>query len=429
MSLTEWLHTASRQLQGGLKLLGSVPRVAEEAWEGKRAAWTESRKLRYPLRQLAWDYHTAQAAMNEAEALMLVNGPATRPSSLNMPLCETDCELLERIKNDTAQENRSNVTRTAAYLECYRGYPELHWALLAHLVSRNGGYNMTDLKGGLIGNLFGEQEKEWLYRLLERCNALIFQDAYPQLQLYMHSRHLGRSCFHLLPYFHISPFMKPFWERFWAWRDSSLLTVALIINEQNYIEGRVIKDPYFQKFVTHKPGFYLHDWLQLNQVIFPLGLNGGLAGLVMERFGHLDERIGFGKSLYAMLFGHQQVLDQVSAFANSVPHTGSRSDYWPGLFTPNEQKALHSPDESATLLAHEWLPPGQRLYSPELNAVWSDTAYDPIPRYDWFQDGSTLGHLSEPRRPLLFAMRHEHRHGIQKTAMAHVAHNSLQPFH
>lgn len=60
MSLTEWLHTASRQLQGGLKLLGSVPRVAEEAWEGKRAAWTESRKLRYPLRELAWDYHTAQ---------------------------------------------------------------------------------------------------------------------------------------------------------------------------------------------------------------------------------------------------------------------------------------------------------------------------------------------------------------------------------
>ncbi|EHS56009.1 hypothetical protein WG8_3986, partial [Paenibacillus sp. Aloe-11] len=55
MSLTEWFHIATKQLQDGLKLLGTVPRVAEEAWEGKRAAWTESRKLRYPLRELPWD--------------------------------------------------------------------------------------------------------------------------------------------------------------------------------------------------------------------------------------------------------------------------------------------------------------------------------------------------------------------------------------
>ena len=165
---------------------------------------------------------------------------------------------------------------------------------------------MTDLQSNLMHNLQNQTDREHMYRLLERCNALIFQDAYPQLLLYMNSRRIGRSCFHLLSHFHVSAFMTPIWERFWLERCSSLLSVALIINEQNYIESRVVQHPYFQK-VLSKPAFHLHNLAGLNHIVFPLGRGKGLAGRVIEHFGKLDERIMFGKSLYAMLFGTEQV--------------------------------------------------------------------------------------------------------------------------
>ncbi|MGV2643885.1 DUF2515 domain-containing protein, partial [Clostridium perfringens] len=137
-------------------------------------------------------------------------------------------ELSHHIQEATAAANRSNVPRTHAYWDCYVSQPELHWAFLAHMVSRNAGWNMSDLKGGLMSDLMNPTFKNNLYRFLARCNALIFQDAYPQLLLYIQSRKKGKPLFHLLPHFHVSSFMTPFWEQFWQDQSSSLLTVALI---------------------------------------------------------------------------------------------------------------------------------------------------------------------------------------------------------
>ncbi|MDP4098422.1 DUF2515 domain-containing protein [Paenibacillus sp. P96] len=413
-------------LRSWMRLLGTVPRMTGEALKGKYAGWKASKRLRHPLREIPWNSRSAEAALADAERMFSMNGRSMRAPVTNMLQSEEDRELVELIHNETTRSNRSNITRTAAYLECYNRFPELHWALLAHLVSRNGGYNMTDLKGGLMEDLMTGQQREWMYRLLERCNALIFQDAYPQLLLYTHSRRLGRSCFHLLPFFHVSAFMVPFWDRFWTLRDSPLLTVALIINEQHYIEERVIRNPYFQKHVTRCASFRVHDWLHLNQIVFPLGQDSGLAGLIIEHFTNLNERIGFGKSLYALLFGYEQVLTQAHSFAQNVPHKGSRSEYWPQLFTPDIKKALHSPYESAALNNKERLPSNSKLYSPTLEQVWSDTPYEPIPRYDWFQGMLNPSYLSKPRRPFLFEMTHEHRFGIRKTAAGHDAEILLQ---
>jgi hypothetical protein len=410
----DWLRT-------GMRLLGTLPRTAVNALSGKYAAWKASNKLRHPQRVLPWNAASAAAALAEAERILSMSGRSMRSPVEDTLHCEEDRKLVEHIHGETAKHNRSNVTRTAAYLDCYNSYPELHWALLAHMVSRNGGYNMTDLKGGPMADLLTGKEKDWTYRLLERCNALIFQDAYPQLLLYAHSRRLGRSCFHLLPFFHVSAFMFPFWERFWTLRDSPLLTVALIINEQHYIEGRVIRSPYFRKHVIHSTTFRMHNWLQLNQVVFPLGQDSGLAGLIIEQFADLSERIAFGKCLYALLFGYEQVLSRTLAFARKVPHRGSRSEYWPALFTPDIEKALHSPHESTALHSQEWPPSGSRLYSPALEQVWSDTPYEPIPRYDWFEGNLNPSYLSKPHRPFLFEMTHEHRFGIQKIATGHDA--------
>lgn len=120
---------------------------------------------------------------------------------------EEELALIERIRAETAAANRNNVTRTEAYRIFVFPHSELHWALLAHMVSRNGGWNMTDLQGEWLPWLLNSEQRLAVFRFLEQANALIFQDAYPQLLLYERSRREGRSLFHLLPAFGVSSFM------------------------------------------------------------------------------------------------------------------------------------------------------------------------------------------------------------------------------
>ena len=125
-------------------------------------------------------------------------------------------QILKRIVAQTQLDNRNNVTRTHAYWACYRDFPELHWALLAHMVSRNGGWCMTDLRGELLPHLLNNQATGHLFSFLERANALIFQDAYPQLLLYAESKRRKLSLFHLLPHLQISAWMLPILAGFLA---------------------------------------------------------------------------------------------------------------------------------------------------------------------------------------------------------------------
>ena len=69
------------------------------------------------------------------------------------------------------------------------------------MVSRNGGWNMTDLKGGLLSRLLTKKEVESFFTFLERGNWLIFQDAYPQFLVYEESKKRGKNLFYLLSSF------------------------------------------------------------------------------------------------------------------------------------------------------------------------------------------------------------------------------------
>lgn len=299
--------------------------------------------------------------------------------------------LIARIRSETAAAARNNVTRTEAYRNIYFRMPELHWALLAHMVSRNGGWNMTDLQGEWLPRLLNERQRKDVFLFLERANYLIFNDAYPQLLLYEWSRKLGRSLFHLLPAFGVSSFMEPVWRQFWKEGDSALLSTALIVNEQHYIDERVARNPYFEKQVLHTMFFGLQSLLQMNAVFFPYhcekeerGERLQLAGLILERFQRLDERIEFGKRLYAMLFGIPQVMDGVKHFAAAVKHTGSRADYANGLFQP----IRHRPPErlyEEKLLGGKLIAGAEPVYSPPLHAAWADLEPDPPEPGDWFK--------------------------------------------
>lgn len=400
-------------------------------------------KLRAHKQEMQWD----RAAVKSIQMKLKEIVTTSREPEKKLPLNYTyqvesipgkEQKLIQRICEETTDANRSNVTRTQAYWDFYLSYPEIHWALLAHMVSRNAGWNMSDLKGGLMSDLTDSAFKNHLYRFLERCNALIFQDAYPQLLLYMHSRKEGKPLFHLLPYFHVSSFMAPFWEQFWQDGGSSLLTIALIINEQNYIEGRVAKHSFYQRHLLHHALFRTHELARLNQIVFPLGyeyVNNSdmdktmeqnppsrpLVGLTLPKFDNLSLRIKAGRSLYALLFGYKEIHGAVLAFAHSTKHQGSRAEYWPALFTPTVDQALNHAHVSHDLLQSEWLPADQRLYSPHLEEVWQDEPFEPIPRYDWYEDGSMLTHIRKPLRPLLPDMTHAHRAALEKTSFAHDA--------
>lgn len=337
--------------------------------------------------------------------------------------------LIEQIRAETAACNRNNVTRTEAYRSVYFRTPELHWALLAHMVSRNGGWNMTDLQGEWLPWLLRAEQREAVFQFLEKANTLIFHDAYPQLLLYEWSRREGRSLFHLLPAFGVSVFMTPVWKQFWRDRDPVPLTIALIVNEQHYIEQRVVQHPYFCEKVLHTLFFGLQSLLQLNGVIFPYGSaqkGDGIAvlrlsGLILERFENLQERIEFGKRLYAMLFGIPRVYTGARCFAGAVKHTGSRADYAPHMFARIRQK----PPQRVyveRLLGGRLKPGAEPLYSPELSAAWGDQPLEPPETGDWFRSTADVApYFQKLPLPHSFEITNEYGLMLNKIELAVLA--------
>lgn len=305
--------------------------------------------------------------------------------------------IVHRIRRETERLIRNNVTRTEAYRSFWLRHPGVHWALLAHMVSRNGGWNMTDLRGEWLPRLLGPGQREHLFRMLERSNALIFRDAYPQLLLFEESLRLGRDLSHLLPAFGVSRFMEPVWRQFLRSGDSAALTTALIVNEQHVVEHHVVRHRYYREFILEKLFFRLQGLLQLNQVVFPYfperpGRPGSpdglrLIGLTIERFTDLDERIACGKRLYAMLFDGSDAAAAVHRFARGTRHTGSRADYAPHLFAPERT----GPPEQPYRLRLDGLrlrPGAEPVYSPALAGAWPDRPVHPPPPGDWFDRGS-----------------------------------------
>lgn len=78
------------------------------------------------------------------------------------------------------------------------------------------------------------------------------------------------------------------------------LAIATIINEQNYLEKRVIQNVQFKKTVLNSIGFKLFDFFQFNHILFPFYENDKkqkvlLFGDTMKHFTSLHERILIGK--------------------------------------------------------------------------------------------------------------------------------------
>lgn len=166
--------------------------------------------------------------------------------------------------------------------------------------------------------------------------------------------------------------MKPLWEHFWETGDAALLTVALIINEQQYIQLRVIEHPFFRTHVLSSWPFIAEQWLGFNDVLIPLarGRRIALAGTTVRDFADVHHRIHIGKTLYSLLLFDAHLFRRAYRFARRVPHSGSRADFWPQSFTATYDK--------------------RRLYSPRLEAAWPDLVHSFDDRRDWFTDNAMM---------------------------------------
>jgi len=306
--------------------------------------------------------------------------------------------IIQSIEERTKKWNKNNVTRTEAYLQFYLYYPELHWAFLGHMVSRNGGWNMTDLKGEWFTKLLTDEEQRAFFSFLERGNWLIFQDIYPQFLVYEESLRRNKNLFYLLRSLNVSTFMETMWTYFWESRDPYPLAIALIINEQNYLEKRVIQNDHFKKAVLNTLGFKLYDFFHFNHIIFPFYISDhtqpSLVGETSTHFTSLHERIMLGKKLYALIFGNKKVLAGALRWAKDRPHTGSRKDYWPHLFNNIKEelpRSLYEPH----IKDCELIKGAKHLYSPPLKFAWEDTPHQKAEEGDWFSDWRILEYITE----------------------------------
>ena len=328
-------------------------------------------------------------------------------------------KIVQQIAEKTKQLNKNNVTRTQAYLEYYLRHPEIHWAFLGHMVSRNGGWNMTDLKGGILPRILSKKEANSYFTFLERGNWLIFQDAYPQFLVYEESLKRGLNLFYLLRSFHISTFMETIWNHFWMNRDSFLLAIALVINEQSYLENRVLGNKSFKKEVFNTLEFKLQDFLSLNHILFPSINNNKieLIGQTLHDFENLDKRILLGKRLYAILFGDKRRLKMVENWAKATPHTGSRKDYWPHIFNTVDEGVpghIFKPRLKSCQLVKN----SPRIYSPSLEFAWKNVSQESAEIGDWFTSWEVIHYLIDSKETVDGEIENEYCKTLERLELA-----------
>ncbi|WP_231507614.1 DUF2515 domain-containing protein [Bacillus sp. UNC41MFS5] len=346
-----------------------------------------------------------------------------KQASLPPKLTKAEGTLLEQIRIKTAEHNINNVTRTKAYLEFYILHPEIHWAFLGHMVSRNGGWNMTDLKGEFLTRLLLKKDRESFFAFLERGNWLIFQDAYPQFLLYQESVRHGKPLFYLGSYLNISTFMETIWNQFWLTQETYILAIALVINEQSYLEKRVVQNPLYQKEVLNKFEYILQDLLSFNHILFPYGKRN-LAGQTLHQFESLHERILLGKRLYTILFKNKERLKHVLDWAKTHPHTGSRKDYWPHIFN-NVNEGIPGFAYQTRLKACQLRPRARKIYSPALEYAWKNVSQTEAEKGDWFKEVGVVDYLIEDHEKMDGEIINEYCKTLERLELAAIAKKAL----
>lgn len=263
--------------------------------------------------------------MNHRNEILKIDAIVNERRDQDITLTIDEKDIVTEILAITKKGNIDNISRTKYYANYYKRHNEIRWSFLASMVSRNAGWNMTDLEGEWLPKILTKQERKVLFHTYERANWLIFADAYPQLLVYEYSKRMGKPLFYILKMFSVSRFIETEWEYFWRYGNGERLVTAQIVNEQNIIQKPVIEHPFYKKKVFNRFFYSLQDLLHFSSVLFPT-FEGRLFGFSVQQFTKLDKRIELGKKLASLLF-HSDYYEKFKRFSNRVEHTGSRFDY------------------------------------------------------------------------------------------------------
>lgn len=228
------------------------------------------------------------------------------------------------------ERNVDNISRTASYLELYawtRAHEtEMPWLLMAHLVSRNAGYLMTDLARQIAGPIGQDaalaDAMRTLFVLLERGNFLIFWDAWHHVLTYL-AGELDTLAAPRTPVF-----MCEAWRRYDRERATPsaelerTLVLDLVHNEQNLIERRAVHHP------DLAPGLRLLTMIEASgrerPMVFPWPDDTSAPEIRVGGFAVLDRRIATGARIFDEVLAGRARRDAMFEWAMAHPHTGSR---------------------------------------------------------------------------------------------------------
>jgi hypothetical protein len=272
----------------------------------------------------------------------------------------TSKQILDVWLTELDERNVDNVSRTQSYLELYtytrEHGPELPWLFMAHLVSRNAGYTMTDLARALDDERTPREGsmREAIFSFMamfERANYLIFYDAWFHVLHHL----CGRSA--ELPVGRTPTFVREAWPRYeTAARvgvDAGLersLVLDLVHNEQHFIEHRVVHNP------RYRAGQQLLAMMESSGREKPLVFPVGDAQIRVGQFADLQRRIATGAVIFDEVLADRAQRDAAWEWAMQHPHTGARvvhggrgyrtlREAWPVERVRELFEGIHAPPE------------------------------------------------------------------------------------
>lgn len=259
---------------------------------------------------------------------------------------------LARWLDELDERNRDNVARTDSYLELYAwtrdAGRELPWVLMAHLVSRNAGYLMSDLARQLDGKMGADAAlaaaMHNLFALLERANFVIFADAWHHVLRFLLGAPLEAP--------RVPRFMIDAWARHAAAPgDERTIVLDLVHNEQHMIEHRAVHHPALEQ------GRRLFEVIELSgrekPLIFPAD---DAPAIKVSRFSECARRIEAGRQIFDDVVADRDRRDRMFTWALAHPHTGDRAihggkpgpgvrDAWPIARARAAWAGVHAPLE------------------------------------------------------------------------------------
>ncbi|MBA3542700.1 MAG: DUF2515 family protein [Deltaproteobacteria bacterium] len=274
-----------------------------------------------------------------------------------MAITDADRERLHDFRASLDERNVDNVARTASYLELYawtrRNPPDLPWIFMAHLVSRNAGYLMTDVARRIAAAtdpMLADAMRN-LFVLLERANFLIFHDAWHHV-----CAHLAGDTASLAPP-RTPAFMCDAWRRYEAAGAPSparerALVLDLVHNEQHLIEHRAVHHPELA------PGLRLLFLIEATgkerPLVFPWPDATPPPEIRAGKFAVVERRIATGTEIFDRVLADHARRAAMFDWARAHPHTGSREvhggpagpgvrEVWPVALVRTLWRDIHAP--------------------------------------------------------------------------------------